>query len=170
MESRTFEEFVAARGGALGRTAYLLTGDRQLAEDLVQTALGKAYASWSRVQRADQPDAYVRRIMLNAYLAWWRRPRVREHLVDELPVVPSSDATASYAQADQVREAIRTLPRRQRAVVVLRFYDDLPEAQIGELLGCAASTVRSQLSRALATLRTSAALADVAALSGKDAR
>ncbi len=157
----TFEEYVAARGHALTRTAYLLTGDHGHAEDLVQIALGKAYASWGRVSRMDSPDAYVRRIIVNQHISHWRRLRGRERLTDLPPDVHVEDPTASYAAADAVRDAVRALPKKQRAAVVLRFYEDLPDAEIARLLGCSEGTVRGQISRALAAIREAGALDDV---------
>ena len=156
----TFEEYVAARGHALTRTAYLLTGDHGHAEDLAQVALGKAYASWGRVSRMESPDAYVRKIMVNQHISRWRRVRGRESLTDRPPDAVVADPTASFAAADAVRDVVRALPPRQRAAVVLRFYEDLPDAEIGRLLGCSEATVRSQISRALAAIRAGGKLAD----------
>jgi RNA polymerase sigma-70 factor (sigma-E family) len=156
----TFEEYVAARGHALTRTAYLLTGDHGHAEDLVQVALGKAYASWGRVSRMESPDAYVRKIMVNQHISRWRRVRGRESLTDRPPDTVVVDPTAAFAAADAVRSVVRALPPRQRAAVVLRFYEDLPDAQIAALLGCSEATVRSQISRALAAIRAGGRLSD----------
>jgi RNA polymerase sigma-70 factor (sigma-E family) len=155
-----FEDYVAARGHALTRTAYLLTGDHGHAEDLVQAALGRAYLKWSRVSRMDSPDAYVRRIIVNQHISRWRRTRGREALTDSLPDTPMPDPTASFAAADAVRDVVRGLPPRQRAAVVLRFYQDLPDAEIAALLGCSEATVRSQISRALAAIRAAGVLDD----------
>jgi RNA polymerase sigma-70 factor (sigma-E family) len=156
----SFEAYVAARGHALTRTAYLLTGDHGHAEDLVQAALGRAYLKWARVSRMDSPDAYVRRIIINQHISRWRRTRGRETPTDSLPDTPMPDPNASYAAADAVRDVVRGLPPRQRAAVVLRFYEDLPDAEVAALLGCAEATVRSQISRALAAIRAGGRLAD----------
>ena len=134
------------------------TGDRWLAEDLAQTALASAYAAWWRVRRADDPDAYVRRILINA-----AKSRFRRHRVSEQPGDLPDPAVAG--PADEVEErsaliaALAELPPRQRAVVVLRYWEDMTDAQVGALLGCSAGTVRSQATRALAKLRASAGLA-----------
>jgi RNA polymerase sigma-70 factor (sigma-E family) len=157
---QSFEAYVAARGHALTRTAYLLTGDHGHAEDLVQAALGRVYLKWARVSRMDSPDAYVRRIIVNQNISRWRRTRGREALTSEPPDSPMPDQTAAFAQADAVRDVVRGLPPRQRAAVVLRFYEDLPDAEIAALLGCSEATVRSQISRALAAIRAGGLLSD----------
>ena len=152
-----FEAYVAGRRRALLRAAWLLTGDWHLAEDLVQTALAKAYLAWRRI---DEPDAYVRRVLVTTYVTWWRRRWNGEQPTDELP-----DTAADAVDADlrrQVRDVLRTLPRRQRAVVVLRYFEDLTEAETAAALGCSVGTVKSQHARAMARLRTSAGLADLA--------
>lgn len=158
---RGFESYVAARGDALWRTAWLLTGDTHLAEDLVQAALLKAWPHWGRVG-ADGFEPYVRRILFTTYLAWWRRRWNGERPTRDLPDTPSDDGAADEAEATVRRrdllDALARLPRGQRAVVVLRWLEDLSEAQTAELLGCSVGTVKSQASRAMATLR--AALTD----------
>jgi len=155
-----FEEFMTSRWPALVRLAFGLTGDRWLAEDLAQTALASAYASWWRVRRADDPDAYVRRILINASKRRLHRHRVSEQPAATAPEVAVSDPTASVDERSTLLGALLELPPRQRAVVVLRYWEDLTDAQAGALLGCSASTVRSQAARALAKLRASGALAD----------
>ena len=155
MDHASFDDFVASRSTRLLRTAYLLTHDRALAEDLVQTALSKAWFAWGRID--GQPEAYVRRIMVNTYSSWWRRRWNGEEATAELPEHP---AGASHGP-DDVRvdertdlwRALERLPKRQRAVVVLRFYEDLSEAQTAEIMQCSVGTVKSQASRALARLR-----------------
>jgi RNA polymerase sigma-70 factor (sigma-E family) len=147
-----YEEYVAARWTALYRTAYLLTGSHADAEDLAQTALVKAYLSWSKVTAAASPDAYVRRILTNAFLSGRRPLRVsREHLVDETPEV----AVAVPGTEDRLVlwPHIATLPPRQRAVIVLRYYEDLSEAQIADNLGCSPGTVKSTASDGLKNLK-----------------
>jgi RNA polymerase sigma-70 factor (sigma-E family) len=161
-ERREFEEFMTSRWAGLVRLAFGLTGDRWLAEDLAQTALASAYASWWRVRRADDPDAYVRRILVNTSNRRFRRRRVAEHTREpaELPDLAVADSADRIGQRSALLSALRELPRRQRAIVVLRYWEDLSDAQVATALGCAEGTVRSQASRALATLRGSAALAD----------
>lgn len=151
----SFDDFVATRSTRLLRTAYLLTHDRALAEDLVQTSLAKAWFAWGRID--GQPDAYVRRVMVNTYSSWWRRRWNGEQATAELP----ERATAAGHRTEAVRvddrtdlwRALARLPRRQRAVVVLRFYEDLSEIETAEILQCSVGTVKSQASRALAKLR-----------------
>ena len=159
-ERQQFEEFMTSRWPGLVRLAFGLTGDRWLAEDLAQTALASAYASWRRVRRADDPDAYVRRILINASKGRWRRHRVSEHPAETAPEATVTDPTASVDNRSALFSALQELPQRQRAVVVLRYLEDLTDAQAAALLGCSASTVRSQAARALAKLRASGALAD----------
>src|SRR5437763_11964596 len=158
----SFEAYVAARGHALTRTAYLLTGDHGQAEDLVQSALGRVYVKWGRVSRMESPEAYVRRVMVNQHVSRWRKVRGRESLTSRPPDTVVPDPNASYAAADAVRDVVRALPPKQRAAVVLRFYEDLPDAEIAALLGCSEATVRSQISRALAAIRAGGRLDDEA--------
>lgn len=154
----TFEEFVTTRSGGLLRTAYLLTQDSQLAEDLLQTALAKAWRAWGRVESS--PDAYVRKILVNTYATWWRRRWNGEHPTDDLPDTEHhSDDAAGSSTTHDVRTALARLPRHQRAVVVLRFFEDLSEAETARLLECSVGTVKSQSSKALAKLRVDPTLA-----------
>jgi len=150
-----FDEWVAARGLGLVRFAYLVTGDRGRAEEAVQDALAKACGRWDRICRADDPDAYVRRMVVNADISAWRRFRKRETPVPD--VIATSTPTRDMAQAVSDEDAMwrlcAELPRRQRAAVVLRSYEDLPDGEIAAVLGCSESTVRSQIHRALTTLR-----------------
>lgn len=163
--SPSFEDFVAARGSALLRTAWLLTGDHQRAEDLVQTALGKTWPHWSRITEsgAGSHDAYVRRVMMTTYIAWWRRRWNGEYPTDVLPEPNAGDTGSPTESATALRRDVLTalaqLPRGQRAVVVLRYFEDLSELQTAETLGCSVGTVKSQCSRALAALRQSPSLA-----------
>jgi RNA polymerase sigma-70 factor (sigma-E family) len=155
--SEDFGAFAESRWPGLVRLAFGLTGDRWAAEDIAQATLARAYVAWRRVSRADDPDAYLRRILVNTSNRRFRRPRVTEQSGDP-------PETAVAGPADQVDErtallaALRQLPPRQRAVVVLRYWEDLTDAQIGAALGCSPGTVRSQLSRALAKLRESPVL------------
>jgi RNA polymerase sigma-70 factor (sigma-E family) len=148
----SFDEFVAARSGALLRTAYLLTHDHALAEDLLQTALAKAWFSWRRVR--GEPEPYVRRILVNTYATWWRRRWNGEQPTETLPERAVEDAT----DPTDLWTAMERLPRRMRAVIVLRFFEDLTEAQTADALGCSVGTVKSQTSKALAKLRIDPAL------------
>ena len=150
----TFEEFVASRGRDLWRSAWLLTGDAHKAEDLVQTALMKCWRRWSSIADDGAVEAYVRRAMVTTYTDWWRRKWRSEYPTDELP---DGIDTAAYAveERQDALEALAELPRGQRAVLVLRFYDDLTVAQTAEILGISEGTVKSQTSRALDALRAS---------------
>ena len=153
-----FDEFVAARSTGLLRTAYLLTHDHALAEDLLQTALTKAWFSWSRIH--GDPEPYVRRILVNTFSSWWRRKWNGEHAYADLPEKPSpSDDTDGTDDRHDLWTAMGRLPRRQRAVIVLRFVEDLSEAETARVLGVSNGTVKSQTSKALAKLRIDPALA-----------
>lgn len=148
-----FEAWVHARGGALARTAYLLTGDLHLAEDLVQDTLARVAQHWRRVSRKGNPDAYARQVMHNLSIDRWRRRSVRppEVLTDSHPEV--GGAGPDLERRLVLRDALAQLTPRQRAVVSLRFYEDLTEVQAAEVLGCSVSTVKSQTRDALAKLR-----------------
>jgi RNA polymerase sigma-70 factor (sigma-E family) len=158
-ERQQFEEFMTSRWPGLVRLAFGLTGDRWLAEDLAQTALASTYASWWRVRKADDPDAYVRRILINASKSRFRRRQVAEQPA-AAPEATQTDPTGAVDDRSALLGALRQLPPRQRAVIVLRYWEDLSDVQAAALLGCSASTVRSQAARALAKLRASGALAD----------
>ena len=144
-----FDRFARARTGALLRFAHVLTGDADRAADLVQDALERTVLAWPRIVNKDDPEGYVRRIIVNRHVSVWRHTR-RERLVDDFPDV-------SYIPSDPhdaaLWEELATLPPRQRAVLVLRFYEDLGEAQTAALLGCSVGTVKSTTSRGLARLR-----------------
>jgi RNA polymerase sigma-70 factor (sigma-E family) len=144
----SFEGFVGARSPALLRTAYLLTHDRHLAEDLLQSSLAKAWSSWARIDTS--PEAYVRKILVNTYSSWWRRKWNGESPTDELPDVVQPDRESAIPE---LRTALARLPKRQRAVLVLRFFDDLTEAETARVMDCSVGTVKSQTSKALAKLR-----------------
>ena len=147
-----FDAFLAARGDALWRSAWLLTGDHQLAEDLVQTALAKCWWRFDRVG-AGGFEAYVRRVLFTTYAAWWRRKWRGERPTADLP-----ETTAAASDTDDRHDlvaALATLPRGQRAVVVLRYFEDLTEQQAADMLGISTGTVKSQCSRALTSLRSS---------------
>ena len=152
-----FEDFVVSRSPALLRTAYLLVGDTQLAEDLVQTSLAKAWFSWKRIN--GDPEPYVRRILVTTSVSWWRRRSSHERpsgVISERAMPGSGEWPIS---GGEVWAALGRLPRRQRAVVVLRYVEDRTEVETAELLGCSVGTVKSQCHRALSKLRLDSALA-----------
>ena len=155
-EGVDFDAFVAARSSALLRTAYLLTRDHALAEDLLQTALTKAWFAWSRIETA--PEAYVRKVLVNTYATWWRRKWNGEHATADLPDAGVASASEASDTSHDLWQAMARLPRRQRAVVVLRYFEDLSESETAVLLGCSVGTVKSQASKALAKLRIDPAL------------
>jgi RNA polymerase sigma-70 factor (sigma-E family) len=149
-----FREYVVARSPALTRAAWLLTGDRTAAEDLVQNALVRMWSRWARIERDGSVDAYARRVLVTTYINGWRRRWRGEVPTEVLPDGPA--ATDAHAATDlrlSVRRALAELPPRQRAVVVLRYFEDLTEAQTADALGCSVGTVKSQTARALARLR-----------------
>jgi RNA polymerase sigma-70 factor (sigma-E family) len=157
--AESFDAFVAARSRALVRTAYLLTRDHALAEDLVQTALAKAWFHWTRI-REDNPEPYVRRTLVTTYASWWRRRWNGEIPTDELP-----DAAAPPGEERlDLWDAIGRLPKKQRITLVLRFYEDLTEAETARLMGLSLGTVKSQTAKALAKLRLDPALSTPADL------
>lgn len=158
-EDSSFEEFVAARSASLLRTARLLTQDPALAEDLVQTVLGKCWVAWPRIRR-DNPTPYVRRVLVNTYTAWWRRRWNGELPSDDLPNAGYDAQESTVDDRTDLRQALRRLPKRQRAVVVLRFYEDLSAEETARLLGCSIGTVKSQTSKALAKLRIDPSLTE----------
>lgn len=149
-----FAEYMAARQPSLLRTAYLLTGDRHAAEDLVQTSLAKLYLSWDKVQKREMVDGYVRRIMVNENNSLWRRAwKRREVSTDAVPDRVGVTDRHDDGQRSALWDFVQTLPRKQRAVLVLRYYEDLSEAEVADILGISVGTVKSQSSRALAALR-----------------
>jgi RNA polymerase sigma-70 factor (sigma-E family) len=152
-----FREYVTTRGGALLRIALLLTGDRADAEDLLQAALAKTYQAWDRIQDRAALGSYVKRAMVNTQISWRRRRRVEEYPTGDLPDRAVSDLPPSDMQ-DTVRRALDRLPRRMRAAVVLRYYEDMTEPEIADALGVSRGTVKSTVSRAVAKLRTDAEL------------
>jgi RNA polymerase sigma-70 factor (sigma-E family) len=148
-----YPAFVAACWTRLLRTAYLLVQDWAAAEDLTQAALVKAWLAWSRLD--DDPEAYVRKIIVTTHVSWWRRRwRHRELTTGQPPERPqAASATDAVDERDAVWRALGRLSPGQRAVVVLRYFEDMTEAQVAGILGCSAGTVKSQTSRALARLR-----------------
>ncbi len=151
----TFEEFVARYGQSLLRLAFVLSGDRQSAEDLAQTALADAYRHWRKVQAVRSPEAYVRRMPVNAHLSWRRRRWTTERPTDlrEATRAVLADPGDAIAARDQMRVLLGGLAPRARTVLVLRFYVDLNDAAIAEAMGVSESAVRATASRALASLR-----------------
>ncbi|MEU7852706.1 SigE family RNA polymerase sigma factor [Nonomuraea sp. NPDC049141] len=146
-----FERYVEQRSARLLRTAYLLCRDWPTAEDLVQTALAKAWLAWRRV--GGNPDPYVYRILANTHASWWRRRWHGETPTEDVPDLAGQDPNADLGTREALRAALAALPARQRAVIVLRYFEDLPDTVIAGILGCSVPTVRSQASRALAKLR-----------------
>ncbi|MFI6345035.1 SigE family RNA polymerase sigma factor [Streptomyces sp. NPDC050560] len=153
----SFEEFVSACGRRLLRAAWLLTGDAHLAEDLLQTVLAKMWPKWHRL--ADQsPEAYARKALINTFSSWWQRRWRGEVPYGRLPDSVTADAFATVDLEHALAAALRALPPRQRAVVVLRYFEDLSVAETAALLGCGPGTVKSQAAKALRTLRGSPAV------------
>ena len=151
----TFEEFAATRMPGVLRFAAVLTGDRADAEDLAQEVLARVYSRWGRIGGLDRPDLYVRKMMLNEFLSWRRRSS-RQIPAGGLASEPASiapDHAAEYNEREALLAELGKLPRRQRAVLVLRYYEDRGDSEIAGLLGCSPGTVRSHASRALAALR-----------------
>ncbi|MEV5576404.1 SigE family RNA polymerase sigma factor [Spirillospora sp. NPDC052269] len=146
----SFTEFVEARSPALIRTAYALTGDQHEAEELLQNALAKTAARWRHVHGA--PEAYVRRAMYNERVGRWRR-RGRETSVASPPEALQQDSSGEVEQRLALRAALAALPARKRAVLVLRYFEDLSETEVAQIMGCSVGTVRSQTHRALERLR-----------------
>lgn len=159
----TFREFVLRRGHALSRVAFLLTGDHQLAEDLVQTALARAATRWSRLMATGDPEPYVRRIMVNERTTWWRRRRYEVVGRADCVSVAASDVptgvddTARIDHRIALTRALGRLSARQRSVVVLRYYLDMSVEETALAMGCSVGTVKSTTSDALSRLRSTAA-------------
>jgi RNA polymerase sigma-70 factor (sigma-E family) len=152
-EEREFREYVAARLPALRRSAYLLCGDRHAADDVVSIALGKLFRAWRRVSRLQQPDAYVRKMLVHAWFderrrPWWRR----EHVAAELPE-PPPDVGPDLTERLHLLALLDRLPAKRRAVLVLRFLDDLGVEETAEIVGCSPGTVKTHTARGLADLR-----------------
>jgi RNA polymerase sigma-70 factor (sigma-E family) len=152
-DEEAFKEFVTARWGSLVRRAYLLTGDHGRAEDLVQSTLERMHKSWRRIERKDVPDAYAIRVMTNLAISNSRRLRFREISMFWDPDVATPDGTGAIGDRDEIWQALRDLPPRMRAVLVLRYLDDLSEQEVARILGCGVGTVKSQCSRGLARMR-----------------
>ncbi|WP_433347728.1 SigE family RNA polymerase sigma factor [Micromonospora sp. CA-111912] len=152
-DDEQFRLFVQRQWGPLLRTAYLLTGDRGAAEDLAQSALEKTHRRWGRVLRRDAPEVYVRRAMVNTAISWRRRRRPLEVPLLTSDSAPTPDAYAQVEERQLLLTALRRLPPRTQAVLVLRYFEDLSEADAAKVLGCSIGSVKSQASRGLARLR-----------------
>jgi RNA polymerase sigma-70 factor (sigma-E family) len=149
-----FDEYVAARGQQLVRLGFVLSGDHHQAEDLAQSALMSAYRHWRRVRRMDDPHAYVRRILVNGHLTAARRASSRETPAPAIePSLVEPDPATALVEHDRLWRLLAELPPRERAVLVLRYYEDLDHASIAAVLGISASTARATASKGLATLR-----------------
>ncbi|WUH99515.1 SigE family RNA polymerase sigma factor [Spirillospora sp. NBC_00431] len=153
-----FREYVAERGTMLLRAATQLTSDRAEAEDLLQAALAKTYLAWDRIEDPAAVDGYVRRAMVNTQISWWRRRKLDVYPTDRLPDRPVDDHTGRSEMRDALGRALRRLPERQRLAVMLRYYEDMSEREIAEVLGVSVGTVKSTVSRAMAKLRDDDAL------------
>jgi RNA polymerase sigma-70 factor (sigma-E family) len=161
-DAEGFAQFIEAREQALQRTAWLLTNDWALAQDLVQAALARSWPYWGRIRRGDDPEVYVRRVIVNTWATWRRRRWRAEEPSGVLADRPGAgDVAADVVTRVAVQQVLAALTDRQRAVVVLRLFDDLPEAQVAQILGCAVGTVKATLSQALARLRSDPHLADL---------
>ena len=154
-EEEDFHQFVLARWHPLLRTAILLTGDKGLAEDLVQMTLVKVHRRWRHIERTDAPMAYARAVLVNLSASAWRRRRVAETLTDSMPdrTGAGRDEFAHVDLRDELCQAVLTLPPRMRAAVVLRYFEDLSEAETARALGCSIGSIKSQTSRGLDRLR-----------------
>ena len=160
--THSFEEYVAARWSRLVRSAVLMGADRHAAEDLVQTTLAKCFVVWPRVSRAQDPDAYVHRVLINALTDSRRRRWWGETPTEVLPVGGLPVAADEVVRDDALRTALLRLTLEQRQVLVLRYYADLTEAQIASALGVAVGTVKSRAARGLATLEADPSLGELA--------
>jgi RNA polymerase sigma-70 factor (sigma-E family) len=155
-QERDFDDYVRARGQALMKLSFYLVGDRQLAEDVCQSALVRLYRAWPRVARVESLDAYARRVVVNEAHRWWRRPSSRETARAQVPDTSVPTDTAIEVR-DELWRLLLSLPRRQRAVLVLRYLEELSEQETAMALGCSVGTVKSTGSKALARLRAAAA-------------
>lgn len=153
VELDSFEAFVAASGARLLRLAIGLTGDRGLAEDLVQETLARTFLSWRRIRDREAAESYARRVLVTTHISLWRRRRVTERVTAELPELSVADPYAVLDGRDELWTALGRLGRKQRAVLVLRYFEDRDDGEIADILGCSTSTVRSQAARGLASLR-----------------
>ncbi|TWJ07573.1 RNA polymerase sigma-70 factor (sigma-E family) [Stackebrandtia albiflava] len=166
-----FESFVRARGHALLRTGYLLTGDRQLAEDLVQSTLARTHRAWQRLHESGNAEAYARKVMYHLQVSWGRKRRMAEADPETMPEPGGDDGTEALTLRLSVKQAMLRLGARQRAVLVLRFFEDRSVEDSARILGCSVGTVKSQTAKALARLRLLAPeLAEIAGIDERTAR
>ena len=148
-----FREYVTSRSGSLLRMALLLTRNRADAEDLGQAALAKTFQAWDRIEDRGAVDGYVRRAMVNTHISWWRRRKLEEYPTDEVPDQAVADHSGASDLQETLRRAVDRLPQRMRAAVVLRYFEDMTEAEVADALGVSLGTVKSTVSRAVAKLR-----------------
>ena len=152
-EATAFTEFMAVRSASLFRTAYLLVGDHQLAQDLLQESLIKTYVAWPRLRDVRNAEAYARRTLVTTAISWRRRRSFHERPTDVVPDASTPDPVDDVTTHASVVAQLRALPPRQRAAIVLRYYEDLSEAQTAEVMGCSVGAVKSQVSTGLRRLR-----------------
>jgi RNA polymerase sigma-70 factor (sigma-E family) len=153
-DTAAFAEFVSARSSALFRSAYLMTGDHGLAEDLLQEALTKTYVAWPRLRDVNKAEAYTRKAITTTAISWWRRKSWQaEKPRDDVPELSAASDQDGFVDRDWMWQQLQSLPPRQKAAIVLRFYEDLTEAQTAEAMGTSIGTVKSQVSDALKRLR-----------------
>ena len=152
-DEAAFRDFVTARSAALLRTAYLLTGDVGMAEDAVQAVFGRVYLTWPRIQHREAAESYCRRALVREVSSWRRRRRVTHVLTDQVPETASTTDADSTERDDRLKTALLALPARQRTVVALRYYADLAETDVADLLGITTGSVKQHAHRALAALR-----------------
>lgn len=161
----SFEDWVLATGPRMKRLAFLLTGDLDSAGDLLQSAYAKALPRWDRISQMASPEAYLHRIMVNQRTSWWRRSKNREYAVGEIPERAWRSGTPIetdvVVESQALLAALRSLPEKQRATVVLRHYCDLSEAETAEAMNCSVGTVKSNASRGLAHLRAAMAAIEI---------
>lgn len=162
LETRDFPDFVRRRSGPMLRTAWLLTGgDWALAEDLAQTALSEVWRRWDRVSAIEAPDAYAHKVMVNTFLRWRGRQWTAEISTGRFPVAATTGGFAEVDLRESLRQALRRLTAKQRAVITLRYFEDRTEAETAAIMGCSVGTVKSQASKALARLREQPGVADI---------
>jgi RNA polymerase sigma-70 factor (sigma-E family) len=157
-ENPGFRDYVTSRSASLLRMALLLTRNLADAEDLVQAALAKTYQAWDRIEDRNALDGYVRRAMVNTHISWWRRRRLEEYPTDEIPDRAIADHGGDSELSDALSRALDRLPSRMRAAVMLRYFEDMSEAEVAQALGISLGTVKSTVSRAVAKLRIDAEL------------
>jgi RNA polymerase sigma-70 factor (sigma-E family) len=152
-EAAAFTEFMSARSASLFRTAYLIVGDHQLAQDLLQESLIKTYVAWPRLRDVSKAEAYTRKAIVTTAISWRRRRSFHERPTDPLPDTSTPDLGEAVTTHASMVAQLRTLPPRQRAAIVLRYYEDLSEAQTAEVMGCSVGAIKSQVSTGLSRLR-----------------